>query len=207
MIHYESLGVEQTASHEQIKTAFRRITQTNHPDKPNGNVDLYRRAVEAWEVLGNPETRAAYDNGSYTKMSMADKVEGNAKQGLSNIIDAIIDQLDPETIPQVDIPEGVYAAIKHGEMEIEKKLDELRTLLKKLRMAYRRTMPKDSTFAVRLKQRRRDSIKLFKQVRVGLRIAHKMREYTDQFVYEFKLNPMPQASNFFDLNTYFVQMR
>lgn len=63
---YELLGVEQDASNDEIKRAYRRLALKYHPDK-NADDDAaakkFRQISEAYEVLSDAEKRAAYDQG------------------------------------------------------------------------------------------------------------------------------------------------
>jgi curved DNA-binding protein CbpA len=61
--HYAVLGVPPGASAQEIKRAFRRLAVQFHPDqRPSRIADmLMRRLTEAYEVLRDPERRAAYD--------------------------------------------------------------------------------------------------------------------------------------------------
>ncbi len=61
--YYEVLGVSRAASDEEIKKAFRRLAKQYHPDA-NKEQDSGARFVEineAYEVLSDPQKRAAYD--------------------------------------------------------------------------------------------------------------------------------------------------
>jgi curved DNA-binding protein len=61
--YYKVLGVEPSSTQETIKTAFRRLARKYHPDVNKGaDAHLKMSEVnEAYEVLGNPEKRAAYE--------------------------------------------------------------------------------------------------------------------------------------------------
>lgn len=61
--YYQVLGVKKDASQEEIKRAFRKAARKYHPDV-NSNAEaepMFREVSEAYEVLGDPEKRAAYD--------------------------------------------------------------------------------------------------------------------------------------------------
>ena len=61
---YSVLGVAKTATPDEIKRAFRRLSMEHHPDK-NGNSEESNRAFqeinEAYNVLSDPEKRGNYD--------------------------------------------------------------------------------------------------------------------------------------------------
>jgi len=61
--YYEVLGVPRTASQEEIKKAFRRLAMQYHPDrnKEDGAEARFKEVNEAFEILSDPEKRAAYD--------------------------------------------------------------------------------------------------------------------------------------------------
>jgi curved DNA-binding protein len=62
--YYKVLGVERTASEDEIKKAFRRLARKHHPDI-NKAADASARMQElneAYEVLRDKERRAAYDH-------------------------------------------------------------------------------------------------------------------------------------------------
>lgn len=62
--YYDVLGVAHTASEDEVKKAFRRLAMKNHPDRCPGDpgaAERFKEANQAYEVLGNPERRALYD--------------------------------------------------------------------------------------------------------------------------------------------------
>ncbi|HUL18580.1 MAG TPA: DnaJ C-terminal domain-containing protein [Steroidobacteraceae bacterium] len=61
--YYKVLGLERTASAEQVKTAYRRLARKYHPDvsKEKNAEERFKEVQEAYEVLKDPEKRAAYD--------------------------------------------------------------------------------------------------------------------------------------------------
>lgn len=61
--YYKILGVERSASAEDIKRAFRRHAKQHHPDHSSGkkSEDRFKEVNEAYEVLGDSEKRRQYD--------------------------------------------------------------------------------------------------------------------------------------------------
>jgi len=62
--YYETLSIERTASDGDIKTAFRKQAMQWHPDRNAGDKDAehrFKEINEAYEVLKDPDKRAAYD--------------------------------------------------------------------------------------------------------------------------------------------------
>ncbi len=62
--YYETLSVERTASDADIKAAFRKQAMHCHPDRNPGDNDAehrFKEINEAYEILKDPDKRAAYD--------------------------------------------------------------------------------------------------------------------------------------------------
>src|SRR5215470_12192249 len=62
--YYELLGVNRTASPDDIKKAFRKAAMQHHPDRNRGDKDAERRFKDvnhAYDILKDPDKRAAYD--------------------------------------------------------------------------------------------------------------------------------------------------
>lgn len=59
---YEVLGVDPTASADEIKKAFRLRLRQTHPDA-GGDAAAFIQVQRAWELVGTPEARTVYDRG------------------------------------------------------------------------------------------------------------------------------------------------
>jgi curved DNA-binding protein len=65
MDYYKILGVNKTATQEEIKKAYRKLAQKYHPDKAKGDKkeaeEQFKKISEAYAVLSNPEKRKEYE--------------------------------------------------------------------------------------------------------------------------------------------------
>ncbi len=82
--YYEVLGVARGASQEEIKKAFRRLARQYHPDAnkddPNA-AEKFKEINEAYEVLGDPEKRARYDQFGHAGVGAGDPGDFGASGG------------------------------------------------------------------------------------------------------------------------------
>src|SRR2546430_17554314 len=61
---YNTLGVSRNASDAEIKTAYRKLAMTYHPDRNSGSKDSeekFKAITEAYDVLRDGDKRALYD--------------------------------------------------------------------------------------------------------------------------------------------------
>jgi DnaJ-class molecular chaperone len=93
---YDILEVSETASTDEIKKAYRKLSMIHHPDK-NGNsqesTEKFQKISEAYEVLGTPEKKKEYDmtqNNPFFKMMSQQGM--NSNQGM-NPVDELFSSL------------------------------------------------------------------------------------------------------------------
>jgi curved DNA-binding protein CbpA len=60
--HYETLQISPNARPETIQRVYRLLAQLYHPDnKETGDLDAFNSVLEAYKLLNDPASRAAYD--------------------------------------------------------------------------------------------------------------------------------------------------
>jgi molecular chaperone DnaJ len=82
--YYELLEVERTADEKTLKTAYRRLAMECHPDRNPGNAEAeakFKAVSEAYDVLKDPQKRAAYDRFGKAAFENGGMGSGGARGG------------------------------------------------------------------------------------------------------------------------------
>jgi molecular chaperone DnaJ len=70
--YYEVLGVERTATEQEIKSAYRKLAMQYHPDRNPNNPDAeekFKEASEAYGILADTDKRGMYDRYGHAGVS------------------------------------------------------------------------------------------------------------------------------------------
>lgn len=84
--YYEVLGVDKSATEEEIKKAYRKKAIQYHPDKNPGDKsaeDKFKEAAEAYDVLSNPQKRQRYDQFGHAGVEGAASGGGGFGDGMT----------------------------------------------------------------------------------------------------------------------------
>lgn len=68
MSYYKILGVQPTATDKEIKDAYRQKAKCMHPDS-GGNENDFKKINEAYEILKDPNKKAAYDHKRFVRLT------------------------------------------------------------------------------------------------------------------------------------------
>ena len=88
--YYEVLSVTRTASDQELKTAYRKLAMQFHPDRNPGNSEAeekFKECSEAYQVLSDPQKRAAYDRFGHAGVSGVGGGDGNPFNGMQDLGD------------------------------------------------------------------------------------------------------------------------
>jgi molecular chaperone DnaJ len=90
--YYEVLGIDRSASDDEVKKAFRKLAFKYHPDhnREDSAHESFKEINEAYEVLSDREKRAVYDRYGHTgaESSFGQGFEGMDISGFGDIFDA-----------------------------------------------------------------------------------------------------------------------
>jgi molecular chaperone DnaJ len=93
--YYETLGLAKGASDDEIKKAYRKLAMKHHPDRNQGDKDSenrFKEGKEAYEVLSDPQKRAAYDQYGHAGVDPSMGAAGGAGgAGFRDFADAFSD--------------------------------------------------------------------------------------------------------------------
>ena len=87
---YSILGVAETASKDEIKKAYRKLSLQWHPDRNRGSVEAnskFQKISEAYETLSNDAKKEEYDNRNNNHFSRMNSMGGNGDMPFTNVDD------------------------------------------------------------------------------------------------------------------------
>lgn len=84
--YYEVLGLDKNADENAIKKAYRTLAKKYHPDlnKAPDAADKFKEIQEAYEVLSDPQKRAAYDQYGFAGVDPQQEFGAGGYEGFSN---------------------------------------------------------------------------------------------------------------------------
>jgi len=110
---YERLGVRRAAGGAEIRRAWQRLSRALHPAVNPGDpvaAERYREAARAFEILGDPLQRAAYDRGELAAEPVEPHVEGGFEgfdfEARVRVESVGFRDIFEHALPQADAPPG-----------------------------------------------------------------------------------------------------
>ncbi|EEH40072.2 hypothetical protein PAAG_08921 [Paracoccidioides lutzii Pb01] len=118
--YYELLGLDRTATEEEIKKAYKKKALEYHPDRNYGNVEastaIFAQIQAAYEVLSDPQERAWYDSHREAILSGHDtrgdaQYSHNTKMTTADDITHLIMKFNPR-MEFSDAPSGFFGGLR-----------------------------------------------------------------------------------------------
>jgi molecular chaperone DnaJ len=94
--YYEVLGLAKNAAEDEIKKAYRKLAMKHHPDRNQGDdakkaEEKFKEAKEAYEMLTDPQKRAAYDQYGHAGVDPSMGRGGPGAEGFGGFAEAFGD--------------------------------------------------------------------------------------------------------------------
>lgn len=128
--HYDTLGVKEDASQEEIKKAYKKKASKCHPDKTKGKTtEEFKELTIAYEVLKDKEKREEYDDND----GIDDSVESRANQVIAQIYIELLEKSDYRLKNYfVEIKQALdnsSRVCKQDKFKLENKIEKLEYLI------------------------------------------------------------------------------
>ncbi len=91
---YKVLGVNQKASPDKIKRAYRKAAKRFHPDVSRRNGEKFREVQEAYETLSDPEKKALYDREALKNRSPAVRPQPYSSYPSGSVPSRLFDEIE-----------------------------------------------------------------------------------------------------------------
>lgn len=142
---YEVLGVKKNATPDDIKSAYRKMSKSCHPDVEGGSADKFRAVQEAFDVLSNDTRRQRYDKLGRTD---EDKVTEKAiTDYLDAMMSACVDAEDAngntDDPSYTDIRERLLITLQKQRVEIADKINKVTRKIRRAEAMIRRFKVKE----------------------------------------------------------------
>lgn len=194
---YDTIGVPEGASQDEIKAAFRKKAKLTHPDASRDDPhaeEKFGALVKAYEVLSDEKARARYDEtGDSEKPG---DVDARAEAVIANILMAIFNQADSEDRGPAtfeiydDAVETIRRSITKGQFELKRARG--RATGEEARWKKRQPKFRGRVAERIIDEKIRDAKKRIGQIEFEERAAVRALEMLDSYEHEPDKRPEPE---------------
>ena len=146
---YELLGLEKDAAPSLIRKAYKQLSQKHHPDK-GGDVDLFKRIKEAYDILISPSRRLKYDQTGSTDYISQEAKDTKMRTDIIGLFFEVVDKQDLFLISRSDIKTEMVNAVSATIRNIEignnsnrTKMNKYSVMVKKIKFSGEHNYIKD----------------------------------------------------------------
>lgn len=179
---YKILDVSQDADPDEIKKAYRRKAQQCHPDKENGDEELFKKVKEAYEVLSDELKRKHYDE---TGELIKEFEDSPVIQAVIEIVLKLAAQLD---IEHTDLIQVCRVNVEATQKQHEQHKQNLLQTAKRFRNAAERIKVEEGTENILKQALESEAMNLDGQVahaQALLDIGDRILKMLEKYSYEF----------------------
>lgn len=196
---YATLELPETASAEEIKSAYRRLSKKHHPDRGGSHIKM-AAINKAYEILSDPERRKAYDeNGQITPPT---PLEAQARQLLLMLFAQVIEKRGES----VNYVSRVRKALGQGIGTAKDKIVQIKRTIEKLEAALPKVEVEEGSFnafAAIVQQK----IDAAKTELAGMQIELQKGELAKEMLEKYKCGIIEKASGYDSSNYYMTGSR
>ena len=139
---YELLGIGESATKDQIRSAYKKLAQKNHPDREGGDQEKFTEIKLAYETLYDEEARAHYDKTGQIKngVNKHQVALGEVANVFIQVLKESVNNMNAQMLAQVNLVSKVrikidqqLAAVRGELQQLETSRDKLQVIKKRIR--------------------------------------------------------------------------
>lgn len=119
---YALLGIERTATAEEIKSAYRTKAKATHPDH-GGDPEVFQQVTMAYEVLADPVRRADYDRDGTINDPCLDQTNAKALGIIEQMLAQAMQQLGADGAVYNDVVQKMRDSLEESRGNINREIE------------------------------------------------------------------------------------
>lgn len=188
MTHYDTLGVEPTATDKQIKSAYRRLAAKHHSDRAGGDDETMKAINLAYQTLSDPEMRKLYD-----ETGSDDPKDRITDEDVADVLRSLLSSVITHTREDLPCLAIMRNALQKGRPELEQRVEDAEKLRDVLIKRRRRLRHKgkganifDDMFEVRIQAQISIIEKSKRAIVIGERALAMLDDYEEVYASQFE---------------------
>jgi len=136
--HYSNLGVDQNASDEDIKKAYKRKASKHHPDR-GGDSETFQEIGRSYMVLSDPQRRESYDasGGQDDRKTGVDTVLAEAYAALGQQFNSVL-EASLQSVETIDLVATILANVQKNRQAFRQQIAQQNQIKERMQEAQRR---------------------------------------------------------------------
>lgn len=176
---YDDLGVNEDATPEEIKKAYRDKAKEHHPDKEGGDADKMAVVNKAYAVLSDPDRRQKYDDTGETKEeAFASKFASFMGQILPQVIS------ETKNVNHQNLVEAIRSKVMKNQVDFQRAIVDVEKQIHHFdNIKNRMSSKKDKTIMIILKENIKSRKRLIKGIENDIKFMKECAEVLNDYNY------------------------